>query len=105
MRLAARALRLGPPGRYALQAAIAVEHVTAARPSGSHGLYDRLAALADDPIVELNRAVAIALAGDLEGGLAHIDALRSTSTLPLLPRRPRRRAAPPGRARASGAGV
>ena len=38
-------------------------------------LYDRLAALADDPIVELNRAVAIALAGDLSGGLARIDAL------------------------------
>ena len=30
--LAARALRLGPPGRYALQAAIAVEHVTADAP-------------------------------------------------------------------------
>ena len=45
-------------------------------PTGSHrSLYDRLAALADDPIVELNRAVAIALAGDLDGGLARIDAL------------------------------
>ena len=75
MWLAARALRLGPPGRYALQAAIAVEHVTAARPDRIAVLYDRLAALADDPIVELNRAVAIALAGDLEGGLARIDAL------------------------------
>ena len=75
MWLAARALRLGPPGRYALQAAIAVEHVTAARPERIAALYDRLAALADDPIVELNRAVAIALAGDVSGGLARIDAL------------------------------
>ena len=32
MWLAARALRLGPPGRYALQAAIAVEHVTRRAP-------------------------------------------------------------------------
>ncbi len=73
--LAAGALRRSPPGRYALQAAIAVEHVTAARPERIVALYDRLAALADDPIVELNRAVAIALAGDVEGGLTRIDAL------------------------------
>jgi RNA polymerase sigma-70 factor (ECF subfamily) len=72
--LAARALRLGV-GRYTLQAAIAVEHMTAARPERIVALYDRLAALADDPIVELNRAVAIALAGDLHKGLAWIDAL------------------------------
>jgi RNA polymerase sigma-70 factor (ECF subfamily) len=76
MWLAARALRLGPSGRYALQAAIAVEHVTAARPDRIAALYDRLAALADDPIVELNRAVAIALAGDLHEGLARIEALQ-----------------------------
>jgi RNA polymerase sigma-70 factor (ECF subfamily) len=79
-RLAARALRLGPPGRYALQAAIAVEHVNA--PTAKHtrwshvaAYYDRLAALTADPVVELNRAVAHALAGDLAGGLARIDAL------------------------------
>ncbi len=76
LHLAARALRLGPPGRYALQAAIAVEHVTAARPERIAALYDRLAALADDPIVELNRAVVTALAGDLHEGLARIDALQ-----------------------------
>jgi RNA polymerase sigma-70 factor (ECF subfamily) len=78
--LAARALRLGPPGRYALQAAIAVEHVNAPTAAATRwerivALYDRLAALSPDPVVELNRAVAIALAGDLEGGLARIDAL------------------------------
>jgi RNA polymerase sigma-70 factor (ECF subfamily) len=37
--------------------------------------YDRLAALSPDPVVELNRAVAIAMAGDVGGGLARIDAL------------------------------
>jgi RNA polymerase sigma-70 factor (ECF subfamily) len=73
--LAARALRLGAAGRYALQAAIAVEHVTASRPDRIAALYDRLAALADDPIVELNRAVAIALAGDVATGLGRIDEL------------------------------
>jgi RNA polymerase sigma-70 factor, ECF subfamily len=80
VRLATRALRLGAPGRYVLQAAIAVEHAgapTAARTRWDRivGYYDRLAALAPDPIVELNRAVAIAQAGDVAGGLARIDSL------------------------------
>jgi RNA polymerase sigma-70 factor (ECF subfamily) len=79
-RLATTALRLGPPGRYVLQAAIAVEHVNAATAADTRweriaALYDRLAAVADDPVVELNRAVAIAMAGDVAGGLARIEAL------------------------------
>jgi RNA polymerase sigma-70 factor, ECF subfamily len=79
-RLAARALRLGPPGRYVLQAAIVVEHVNAPTAADTRwqriaALYARLAALAPDPVVELNRAVAIAMAGDIPGGLARIDAL------------------------------
>jgi RNA polymerase sigma-70 factor, ECF subfamily len=78
--LAARALRLGPPGRYVLQAAIAVEHTAAPTAAGTRwdrtaALYDHLAALAPDPVVELNRAAAIAQAGDVAGGLARIDAL------------------------------
>lgn len=78
--LAARALRLGPPGRYVLQAAIAVEHVNARTADDTRweriaAFYDRLAALSPDPVVELNRAVAIALAGDVAGGLARIEAL------------------------------
>jgi RNA polymerase sigma-70 factor (ECF subfamily) len=81
--LAARALRLGPPGRYALQAAIAVEHVNAPAAADTRwdriaAFYDRLAALAPNPVVELNRAVAIAMAGDIADGLARIDALAST---------------------------
>ena len=79
-RLATRALRLGPPGRYVLQAAIAVEHTGAPVASATRwhriaALYDRLAALTPDPVVELNRAAAIARAGDVAGGLARIDAL------------------------------
>jgi RNA polymerase sigma-70 factor, ECF subfamily len=78
--LAARALRLGPPGRYVLQAAIAVEHTAAPTAAQTRwdriaALYDHLAALAPDPVVELNRAAAIAQAGDVAGGLARIDAL------------------------------
>jgi RNA polymerase sigma-70 factor, ECF subfamily len=80
LRLTTRALRLGRPGRYVLQAAIAVEHAGAPTPAYTRwdriaGYYDRLAALAPDPVVELNRAVAIAQAGDVAGGLARIDAL------------------------------
>jgi RNA polymerase sigma-70 factor (ECF subfamily) len=78
--VAARALRLGPPGRYVLQAAIAVEHVNAPTAGATRweriaAFYDRLAALSPDPVVDLNRAVAIALVGDVAGGLARIDAL------------------------------
>ena len=78
--MAARALRLGPPGRYVLQAAIAVEHSNAPTADATRweriaAFYHRLAELTPDPVVELNRAVAIAMAGDIAEGLAHIDAL------------------------------
>jgi RNA polymerase sigma-70 factor (ECF subfamily) len=78
--LATRALRLGPPGRYVLQAAIAVEHANAPTAEATRwdriaALYGRLAALDPDPVVELNRAVAIAMGGDVAGGLARIDAI------------------------------
>jgi RNA polymerase sigma-70 factor (ECF subfamily) len=63
-----------------LQAAIAVEHANAPTAEATRwqriaAFYDRLAALTPDPIVELTRAVAMALAGDVTGGLARIDAL------------------------------
>jgi RNA polymerase sigma-70 factor (ECF subfamily) len=78
--LAARALRLGPPGRYVLQAAIGVEHANAPTAGATRwdriaALYDRLAALDPDPVVRLNRAVAIAMGGDVAGGLALVDEL------------------------------
>jgi RNA polymerase sigma-70 factor, ECF subfamily len=74
-RITAHALRLGPPRRYVLQAAIAVEHLHGPRWDRIAALYSHLAALDPDPVVELNRAVAIAMAGDLRDGLARIDAL------------------------------
>jgi RNA polymerase sigma-70 factor (ECF subfamily) len=78
--IAARALRLGPPGPYVLQAAIAVEHANAPIAADTRwdhiaALYSRLAALRPDPIVELNRAVAVAMAGDVAGALDRLDAL------------------------------
>jgi RNA polymerase sigma-70 factor (ECF subfamily) len=79
-RIATRALRLGPPGRYVLQAAIAIEHANApgaaeTRWDNITALYARLAALGPDAVVELNRAVAVAMAGDIAGGLARIESL------------------------------
>jgi RNA polymerase sigma-70 factor (ECF subfamily) len=74
-RVAAHALRLGPPRRYVLQAAIAVEHLHGPDWERIAALYSHLAALGPDPVVALNRAVAIALAGDVRDGLARIDAL------------------------------
>jgi RNA polymerase sigma-70 factor (ECF subfamily) len=78
--LAARALRLGAPRRYVLQAAIAIEHANAptaaeTRWSRVAAYYEHLCALAPDPVVELNRAVAVAMAGDVAGGLARIESL------------------------------
>jgi RNA polymerase sigma-70 factor (ECF subfamily) len=66
-----RALSLRRPGPYQLQAAIAslhAEHDPDRREIAA--LYDRLAELAPSPVVELNRAVAVALAEGPEAGLA-----------------------------------
>jgi RNA polymerase sigma-70 factor (ECF subfamily) len=69
-----RSLALRSPGRYQLQAAIAAAHVedehdwpTIAR------LYERLAALEPSPVVELNRAVAVAMADGPAAGLELVD--------------------------------
>jgi RNA polymerase sigma-70 factor (ECF subfamily) len=72
-----RALRRGP-GPYRLQAAIAAEHARAARADQTDwrriaALYDELVELLPGPVVALNRAVAVAMAGDLAAGLADIE--------------------------------
>jgi RNA polymerase sigma factor (sigma-70 family) len=72
---------LGQPlGRYALQAAIAACHArahTAAQTDWVRiaALYDALAQAAPSPVVELNRAVAVAMAFGPAAGLAIVDAL------------------------------
>jgi RNA polymerase sigma-70 factor (ECF subfamily) len=78
--LTGQALRQGPLGPYQIQAAIAAVHAeakTAAETDWAQiaALYERLAGFLPSPIVELNRAAAIALAGDLETGLARMDRL------------------------------
>ncbi len=76
-----RAERLGgAQGPYALQAAIAAVHARA-RTAGETdfvrmaGLYEQLAVVAPSPVVELNRAVAVAMAYGPEEGLKLVDEL------------------------------
>jgi len=78
LRVLDRALALRRPGPYQLQAAIAALHAQAAQPEDTDWaqialLYDRLAAIRPSPVVELNRAVAVALAEGAERGLELLD--------------------------------
>ncbi len=82
-----RALRLGGAlGPYALQASIAACHARARTPEETDwerisALYDALAQVAPSPVVELNRAVALAMAFGPQAGLELVDALASEPTL------------------------
>ena len=76
------ALRSGgrPPGPYALQAAIAAVHAQAPTASDTDwrqiaALYGVLARVHPTPVVELNRAVAVAMADGFERGLALVNEL------------------------------
>jgi RNA polymerase sigma-70 factor (ECF subfamily) len=75
--LVERALALGDPGPYALQAFIAAEHARSGGPDWVRvaGAYDRLLAVQGGPVVALNRAVAVAMAHGPEAGLTLIDEL------------------------------
>ena len=78
--LTTAALRQGPPGPYALQAAIAAVHANAGDAADTDwrelvGLYDRLLAQVPSAVVALNRAVAIAHVAGPRDGLAAIDAI------------------------------
>ena len=80
------ALRAGRPGPFQVQAAIAARHDAAATPGETDwpqiaALYGRLAELAPSPVVELNRAVAIAMADGPAAGLARLDGLASDERL------------------------
>jgi RNA polymerase sigma-70 factor (ECF subfamily) len=89
-----RAERIGRPlGPYTLQAAIAACHARAPTPEDTDwerivALYDALAQVAPSPVVELNRAVAVAMAFgpaaglELVEGLADERALRDYHLLP-----------------------
>jgi RNA polymerase sigma factor (sigma-70 family) len=76
----------GALGPYALQAAIAACHARVRTPEETDwerivALYDALAQLTPSPVVELNRAVAIAMAFGPEAGLELVDALVSEGSL------------------------
>ncbi|HET6707917.1 RNA polymerase sigma factor [Amycolatopsis sp.] len=78
--LVVAALTGGPPGRYGVQAAIAALHDEAPDVAGTDwpqivALYDVLRGLAPSPVVELNRAVAVAMRDGPEAGLALLEGL------------------------------
>ena len=74
------ALRQGEPGEYQLLAAIAALHDQAASYAGTDwprilALYNRLEAMTGNPMVALNRAVAMAMTQGPDAGLALLDGL------------------------------
>jgi predicted RNA polymerase sigma factor len=78
--------RRRPPGRYALQAAIAAAHAMAATPEQTDwrriaGLYAALAQRFPSPIVELNRAVAVAMVDGPDVGLELVEAIAAAGAL------------------------
>jgi RNA polymerase sigma-70 factor (ECF subfamily) len=79
-RLIESALRRRRPGPYQLQAAIAAVHANSSTSAVTDwreiaALYSELAAISPSPVVELNHAVAVAMAEGFEKGLAAIDEL------------------------------
>jgi RNA polymerase sigma-70 factor (ECF subfamily) len=84
--LAERALASRRFGPYALQAAIAAVHAEAPEAAATDwreivGLYDALLRLEPSPVVELNRAVAVAMRDGPEVGLALVDAILARGDL------------------------
>jgi RNA polymerase sigma-70 factor (ECF subfamily) len=80
------ALRRGEPGPYQVQAAIAACHASAATPPETDwaeiaALYRELARMVPSPVVELNRAVAVAMADGPEAGLVLVEALDASGAL------------------------
>jgi RNA polymerase sigma-70 factor (ECF subfamily) len=89
VRVLARARSLRRPGPYLLQAEIAAVHARAATWEETDwsliaALYANLALLAPSPVVELNRAVAVALAHGPEAGLALVERIEGLDRYHLL---------------------
>ncbi len=88
--LVERALRTGRPGPYQLQAAIAALHDEAATPDATDwpqiaSLYLALMERDPSPVVELNLAVAVAMAAGPETGLAMMDGIAAGGSLETYP--------------------
>jgi RNA polymerase sigma-70 factor (ECF subfamily) len=80
------ALRLGHPGPYQVQAAIAACHATAESAADVDWaqialLYERLGELMPSAVVELNRAVAVAMSDSPAAGLALVEKLEAEGML------------------------
>ncbi|CAN5656973.1 sigma-70 family RNA polymerase sigma factor [soil metagenome] len=80
------ALAMRRPGPYQLQAAIAACHATAPDAADTDwpqiaALYAELTRLAPSPVVDLNRAVAIAMTDGISAGLALVDELAASGQL------------------------
>ncbi len=80
------ALAMRRSGPYQVQAAIAACHATAPDAASTDWdqiatLYVELARIAPSPVIELNRAVAVAMAGDVTAGLALVDDLAASDQL------------------------
>jgi predicted RNA polymerase sigma factor len=73
LRVLERAVSFRRPGPYQLQAAIAAAHAEERPRREIVALYEALMTIDPSPVVRLNHAVALALAGDLDGGLALLD--------------------------------
>jgi RNA polymerase sigma factor (sigma-70 family) len=76
----------GAVGPYQLQAAIAAVHDEAARPEDTDwpqilALYDLLNRMSDNPMVALNRAIAVAMVHGATKGLELLDALRDDARI------------------------
>jgi RNA polymerase sigma-70 factor (ECF subfamily) len=84
--LVERALRGRPTGPYAIQAAISALHAEAPDTAWTDwaeivGLYDVLLQIDPSPVIELNRAVAVAMRDGPAAGLALIDAILTRGDL------------------------
>jgi RNA polymerase sigma-70 factor, ECF subfamily len=84
--LVERALAARQVGPYAIQAAIAAVHANASNAAGTDwtqivALYDLLARAEPSPVVELNRAVAVAMRDGPAAGLALIDVILGDGNL------------------------
>ncbi len=80
------ALRDAPPGPYSVQAAIAAVHARAASAEETDwvqiaALYDVLLRIQPSPVIELNRAVAVAMVEGPSQGLRLLDALEKKGEL------------------------
>jgi RNA polymerase sigma-70 factor (ECF subfamily) len=84
--LVERALRTKRFGAYTVQAAISAVHAEAPDPASTDwpeivGLYDLLMRMNPSPIVELNRAVAVAMRDGPQAGLEIIDSILARGEL------------------------